>query len=255
MAQRRLWTREEFILTLNLYFKLPFGKMHHGTKEVIELANLIGRTSSSIALRLGNFASCDPMLKSRGIKGMIGGTDQCQPYWDEFQDNREKLIFESEKSLAQMQHLSLEQKYNIRDIANLYGETKIRAVKTRVNQDVFRQMVMANYFGKCALSGIDIPELLLASHIIPWSKDEHERLNPCNGICLSALYDRAFDQGLIGFDQEYKVVLSHRIIEKEGKEYYNNYFANIERKPLAKPDRYLPEKRFLEWHMDEIFLR
>src|SRR5574344_2482077 len=83
MAQRRLWTREEFILTLNLYFKLPFGKMHHGTKEVIELANLIGRTSSSIALRLGNFASCDPMLKSRGIKGMIGGTDQCQPYWDE----------------------------------------------------------------------------------------------------------------------------------------------------------------------------
>ena len=69
-------------------------------------------------------------------------------------------------------------------------------------------MILSNYNGHCALTGIDIPQLLLASHIIPWSKNKVTRLNPSNGICLSALYDKAFDQGLIGFDQHYKVILS-----------------------------------------------
>ena len=74
-------------------------------------------------------------------------------------------------------------------------------MKTRVNQNVFRQIVVANYSGKCAISGIDMPELLFASHIIPWSKNEEERLNPENGICLSALYDKAFDKGLIAVNE------------------------------------------------------
>lgn len=64
---RNLWTKEELILAFNLYLKTPFGKMHSTNKEVIHLANLIGRSSNSIALRLVNFASVDPVLKARGI--------------------------------------------------------------------------------------------------------------------------------------------------------------------------------------------
>lgn len=94
-------------------------------------------------------------------------------------------------------------------------------IKQRKGQSYFRRMVIANYKGRCALTGIDIPQLLLASHIIPWSKNKLTRLNPSNGICLSALYDKAFDQGLIGFSQDYKVVLSPLIKEQEGKDYYN----------------------------------
>ena len=93
--------------------------------------------------------------------------------------------------------------------------------KQRKGQYYFRRMILSNYNGHCALTGIDIPQLLLASHIIPWSKNKVTRLNPSNGICLSALYDKAFDQGLIGFDQHYKVMLSPLIIEQEGKDYYN----------------------------------
>ena len=85
------------------------------------------------------------------------------------------------------------------------GETKIREVKTRINQNVFRQMVIANYSCQCAISGIDIPDLLFASHIIPWSKNEQERLNPENGICLSCLYDKAFDKGWIGINEKYEI--------------------------------------------------
>ncbi len=195
--------REELILAFNLYLKIPFGKMHSTNKDVIHLASLIGRTPNSIALRLVNFASVDPVLKARGIKGMDGGTKIVQPIWDEFYHNQEELVFLSEQILAQKENTSIENKYQelLFDIKDLKGETAIRQVKTRVNQSVFRQMVLANYSAKCAISGIDIPELLLASHIMPWSINEEHRLNPENGICLSALLIKPMTKELLVLHQ------------------------------------------------------
>jgi putative restriction endonuclease len=90
------------------------------------------------------------------------------------------------------------------------GEDEITKAKHRRGQDYFRRMILKFYDGKCALTGINVEPLLLASHIIPWRDESHkkERLNPCNGICLSALYDKAFDKGLITISpDDYKVSL------------------------------------------------
>ena len=251
-----LWTREELILAFNLYLKLPFGRLNKSTPEVIQLAQLLGRTADSIAIRLSNFASCDPFHQNRGVKGLVGGLKQCQPIWDEFSTNREDLIFESEKILAQKQNITIESKFNdyIVDINDLKGETKVREIKSRVNQNVFRQIVLSNYNMKCAIANIDIPELLIASHIIPWSMNEKERLNPENGICLSPLYDKAFDEGLIGVNNNYEVVLSNNLKRNTTKEYYSNFFQSIEKKKLNLPNKYLPKKEYLEWHMDNVFI-
>ena len=255
MATRNLWTREELILAFNLYLKIPFGKMHSTNKDVIHLANLIGRTPNSIALRLVNFASVDPVLKARGIKGMDGCTKIVQPIWDEFFHNQEELVFLSEQILAQKENDSIENKYQdvLFDLKDLKGETAIRQVKTRVNQSVFRQMVLANYSTKCAITGIDIPELLLASHIMPWSKSEEHRLNPENGICLSALYDKAFDRGIIGINKNYEVILSTSLKKKKDTVFYKNHFASIDNLKIIEPLKYLPRKEFLEYHLDTIF--
>ena len=253
--ESKLWSREELILVFNLYLKLPFGKMHKQTPEVIEMASLTGRSVNSISIRLGNFASCDPYHQSRGVKGMVGGIKQCQPIWDEFFNNQEELIFLSENILAQKENLTIETKFDdlLLDIKELRGETKIREVKTRVNQNVFRQIVVANYSGKCAISGIDLPELLFASHIIPWSKNEDERLNPENGICLSALYDRAFDKGLIAVNEKYEILVSDKLRKKKETEYYGKYFAALETQSLILPQRYLPKKEFIQYHLDVVF--
>ena len=250
-----LWTREEMILAFNLYLKLPFGKLHKRTPEIIELAQLLGRSVNAVALRLVNYASCDPQLQSRGISGMKGGLKQCQPIWDEYADNRDSLIFESERILAEKQNQTIEKKFDniLSDIRDLKGETKIREVKTRVNQNVFRQMVLANYSGKCAITGIDIPDLLFASHIIPWASNEQERLNPENGICLSALYDKAFDRGLIGFNSHYEVVLSNVLKKHCNKDYYGKYFLPFDNVKIDMPQKYIPNPQFLEWHMDCVF--
>lgn len=257
MATRNLWTKEELILAFNLYLKIPFGKMHSTNKDVIHLASLIGRTPNSIALRLVNFASVDPVLKARGIKGMDGGTKIVQPIWDEFYHNQEELVFLSEQILAQKENTSIENKYQelLFDIKDLKGETAIRQVKTRVNQSVFRQMVLANYSAKCAISGIDIPELLLASHIMPWSINEEHRLNPENGICFSALYDKAYDKGIIGITPNYEVIFSTSLKSKKETSFYKNNFAPIENLKISEPLKYLPKKEFLEFHLDTIFLK
>ena len=250
---KNYWSKEELILAFNLYLKITFGKTHSKNPEIIKLANLISRTPASIVMRLGNFASIDPFHINRGISGLKNGMNQVQPIWDEFFHNQEELIFLSEQILAQKENTSIEKKYEeiLFDITELKGENVIRAVKTRVNQSVFRQMILSNYNYKCAITGIDIPELLLASHIVPWSKNEEHRLNPENGICLSALYDKAFDKGLIGFNQDYKVMISP-IVKKE-KVFYQNHFGAIENKRIIEPQKYHPSKDFLEYHQKNIF--
>jgi putative restriction endonuclease len=137
------------------------------------------------------------------------------------------------------------------------GEDKISLTKQRKGQDYFRRMILANYGGRCALTGIDIPQLLLASHIIPWADKSHkkERLNPCNGICLSALYDKAFDQGLISISpDDYSVVISSVLRENETKEYFDKHFGIIIGKKLMMPTEYLPNRDFLAYHRDKVFV-
>jgi len=255
MPPLNLWTKEELILAFNLYLKIPFGKTHSTNKDIIHLANLINRTPSSVALRLANFASVDPVLQARGIKGMDGGKKIVQPIWDEFFHNQEELIFLSEQILAQKENTTIEKKFNdiLFDTKDLKGEDVIRAIKTRVNQSVFRQMVLSNYSNKCAITGIDIPELLLASHIIPWAKNEEHRLNPENGICLSALYDKAFDKGLIGINTNHEIVFSDSLKKKKETEFYNIYFSSLEKQKIIVAQKYLPRKEFLEFHLDTIF--
>jgi putative restriction endonuclease len=255
MAERNLWTREELILALNLYLKLPFGKLHSGTPEIIHLAKLIGRTPGSVAMRLNNFAAVDTYHQQRGIAGLPGGKKQVAPIWDEFVNNKEDLLFESERILAEMEKKTLEEKFSeaLRETQRLKGEDKIREVKTRVNQSVFRQIVLSNYAGKCAISGIDISDLLVASHILPWAKGESERLNPENGICLSALYDKAYDKGYIGITDKFEVVLSTALKKRASEAYYHTHFAFLKDLPITLPQKYVPGKAFLQYHMDVVF--
>lgn len=257
MAKSPNWTREELVLAFNLYLKLLFGQMHKGNMEVKKLATILGRrTPDSVAMRLTNFASVDPYHQNRGVKGMSGGYKQVKPIWDEFINNQEDLVFESERILADYKHQTIEEAYpEIEfDLKGLTGEVKIRMVKTRVNQSVFRQMILKTYKSQCAISGIDLPELLVAGHIVPWAENEHERLNPENGLCLSNLYDRAYEKGLICIDTDYKVLISKRLREESPKEFYQNFFGRFEYQSIHVPKTYQPKKEFLEYRLNRFEL-
>jgi hypothetical protein len=75
-----------------------------------------------------------------------------------------------------------------------------RLVVMRIGQDIFRDALMDYWDGCCPLTGITEPGLLRASHIVPWSDcDDAQRLDVHNGLLLSALWDAAFDKGLVSF--------------------------------------------------------
>lgn len=249
---RNLWTRDELILVLDLYFRLPFGRLNRFTPEVMELANLIGRTNNSVALRLVNFAACDPVIIESGRTGMPGGLSICKPIWDEYSEKREDLFYEAQKIKARILHSSIEKILNISD-KDLVGKDKEAIVKQRVNQDAFRSMILNLYEKRCAITGISIPSLLVASHIIPWAENEKERLNPENGLCLSALYDKAFDKGFISLDNHYRVILAEKLKAYSKESYYERHFASIEGFEISLPEYHRPNPLFLEWHRDCIF--
>lgn len=137
------------------------------------------------------------------------------------------------------------------------GEDVVAVTKRRKGQDYFRRMILTNYGSRCALTGIDIPQLLIASHIIPWEDKKHkqDRLNPCNGICLSALYDKAFDQGLITISpDDYSVILSSALRENETMAYYDKHFGCLKGQKLTMPAEYLPNRDFLAYHREKVFV-
>ncbi|MBI1785687.1 hypothetical protein HYR69_11140, partial [Candidatus Sumerlaeota bacterium] len=94
------WTHEEHIVAFNLYCQLPFGKLHQGNPRIIELASLLGRTPDSVAMKLNNFASLDPSLQRRGIRGLQSAAKGVKRVWAEFGEDPERLVFESEYLLA-----------------------------------------------------------------------------------------------------------------------------------------------------------
>lgn len=253
--ERRIWTREELILTLSVYFQLPFGRLNRSTPEVKDLARLIGRSDNSAALRLVNFAACDPYIINSGRSGMPGGIPICKPVWDEFVNDKERLFSEAQRIKASMLHKSIEETLRL-TASDLEGKERTTVIKQRVNQSVFRSMILNNYEEHCAITGINIPELLVAGHIIPWAESSpQQKLNPENGICFSALYDKAFDKGLITISpDDYTIILSSALREYEPQDYYNKHFGNIRGMSINMPIEHKPNRDFLAYHRDHVFL-
>lgn len=249
--KRRNWSRDELIVAFNLYCKIPFSKINYRHSSIIKLAEAIDRTPSAVAWKLVNFASLDPSLTKRGIKGAANTGKLDKEVFEEFTHNWEALAYESEILLSKF--LNEDIKIPIQDTLELKeGLETERNVKVRVNQSFFRSVILSSYDFKCCLTGIDIPELLIASHIVPWSKDKGNRLNPQNGLCLNNLHDKAFDKGLITFDTSFKVVLSSQLKNKDDDAVIQ-YFQNLEGKTLMLPKRFIPDVKFLEYHNKNVF--
>lgn len=130
------------------------------------------------------------------------------------------------------------------------GKDSVKETKVRLGQSYFRRMILANYGGKCCVTGLDIPQVLRASHIVAWAEDKRHRMNPENGLCLSATYDAAFDKHLISFDEEFRMIVS-----KEIKDYYTNdaakeYFNKFEGRKIILPKRFMPNQKLLARHRE-----
>lgn len=137
------------------------------------------------------------------------------------------------------------------DVNDKGTEREIKT-KQRIGQNIFRAILLDLYDSKCCLTGIDIPEVLRASHIISWAENVKTRLNPENGLCLSATYDAAFDKYLISFDENYRMILSPIIKEAYTSTAFQTYFRDFEGKQINLPQTYKPSQEYLAKHRTKL---
>lgn len=262
MAAGRRWTRDELLVALNLYHKLTFGQLHARQPAIVALADKLERASNSVAMKLCNFASLDPALKLRGIKGLEGASALDRTVWNEFHGDLNEVVPVSEEALRKLFGVDEGSELEVLPGEGVRvrkrpptGPTETTAnVKQRRGQDYFRDAVLNNFGGRCGVTQLAVRELLIASHILPWGTHIAERLNVRNGLSLSRLHDAAFDQGLITFDDSLCLVMSPRLKKELPQRAVAENFGAYAGQPLRLPDdAALPELAFLAEHRAKKF--
>lgn len=252
------WTREELILAFELYCRIPFSKTKRNNPAVIELAQLIGRTPSSVARKLGNFGSCDPILQQQEITGLVHSSRADAAIWKEFNDDWNNLVWEADKIRSKLSEGKLPPISNADEEAVFKrpsgASERIIVRKERVHQSFFRDAIMNSYDQTCCITGLHIGECLIASHIIPWSESEEHRTDPRNGLCLSATFDRLFDQGLITISSSYTVVVSSSLLSSNDRRTIEQ-IVKYHETPIIPPSRFMPLQDYLNWHREHLFRR
>lgn len=124
-------------------------------------------------------------------------------------------------------------------------ESEVKA-KIRLGQQKFRNTLIPLWEGKCALCGINLLEILRASHSKPWKDSTNiERLDPYNGVLLCCNHDALYDKGLISFDGQGRLHISSAICEED----YSLYGLN----PMTNIQIHAKNKFYFKWHTKNIF--
>ncbi len=246
------WTREHTLAAFHLYTLLPFGRLHSRTPEIQQLAAWEGRTPNSVAMKLVNFASLDPQIIASGRAGLNGASNQDRALWQELQADWDLVAIQAANAyekLALANGVPSDTPL-LENLAEVFDEgiTRSAVVQVRVNQARFRKAILSSYNATCCISGLQHEKLVIASHIVPWSEDTKNRLNPQNGLCLSALHDRAYDQGLITVMPDYTIRISESFKPKEGHEFTEQALFRFQNKAILLPDRLRPAPEFLLHH-------
>lgn len=258
MPNRNDWTRKQLLVAFRLYCQIPFGKLHSHNPEIISYANLIGRTPSALAMKMSNIASLDPAITSTGRRGLSAASSADREMWHEMQNNWERFVIESDSVLSELlpeEQLEedVESRQEIETRSDYSGEERSVTSKARIGQDFFRRSVLSAYNYRCCITGLSVPGLLIASHIKPWKADVSVRLNPKNGLCLSALHDKAFDAGMITIDEDMTVKVSTKVPVLDNDHYYSNALSNYNGRRISLPDKFQPDVELLDYHRTVVY--
>jgi putative restriction endonuclease len=205
-------------------------------------------------MKLTNIASLDPVITGSGRKGLSGASAADKAMWQEMQTDWERFAIESSSALAALfEERQLPLTNGEEDGVDLYlGVNKAVITTSRVGQSFFRRAVLSAYDYKCCITGLALPRLLVASHIVPWSVDANNRLNPSNGLALSALHDKAFDLGIITINDDMTVrVASSQSARNDA--FFQSALQRYEGKMITIPSKFTPAERFLKYHREHVF--
>lgn len=243
------WTREQTIVALSVYCKIPFNRASNNNPEIVKAASIIGRTPSSVKMKVGNFGSFDPELKAKGVVGLSNTSKLDEEIWNEYCNDWGKLAFDSEKIIANLTSKSLEESVGIDSSSFPIGLERETIIKQRINQSFFRNAVLSSYHYKCCITNLTCTDLLEACHIADWSINIENRLNPSNGICLNTLFHKAYDKHYLGISPDYEIFISDRLFDQQyNQDVIRSFFKRYHKTKIQLPDKFTPNKDLLDLH-------
>jgi hypothetical protein len=129
------------------------------------------------------------------------------------------------------------------------GTEAVREVVQRVGQDIFRRTLIEYWGGQCAVTGLDVVELLRASHIKPWAdcETDAERLDVFNGLLLAPHLDALFDKGLVTFSDNGQLLCSSQLSERQWT------LLGIDRIAMRANSLADGHRTYLQWHRSKVF--
>ena len=159
-------------MALYLYCQIPFAQTKTSNPEVVKLAQVLERTPSSVARKLGNFGAFDPLLAEKGIVGLVHYSKADKDIWQEFYGRWDVLVEESQMLLVgvtvETAFATEQEPETLPPLVLPTGPTtQPRLVMTRLYQSFFRKAVLASYGNRCCLCGMELKPLLVGSHIKP----------------------------------------------------------------------------------------
>lgn len=247
------WTREQTIIALSVYCKIPFNKATNTNVEIVKAAQLIGRSPVAVKMKVGNFGSFDPELKERGIVGLSNTSKLDEEVWNEYCNDWGKLAFDSERIIAKLENRELEDGLDIAKLPK--GEEQERIIKQRINQNFFRSAVLASYNYKCCISGVGKTELLEACHIVGWSQDILNRTNPQNGLCMNSFFHKAFDNYLIGITPDFRIAISEDLLLHVSEDTFKKYLSKRNGEKIVLPSKFFPQRDLLAIRYEQYCLK
>lgn len=247
------WTYRETQLAFALYYLIPVSEIDKRESDVWRLAEHLGRTPRSVAMKLWNIAAFDENRMAQGKAGLKHGSALDAKMWEDYRIRGDDFILESVELLTSV--LDGVKNRSLVDYAALdlrVGWDRVGQTKHRVNQQYFRNTLMDNYAGQCCLTGLAVPKLLVASHIKPWAACEEgpDRVNPKNGLLLNAFHDRAFDAGLITLSRNKEIIVSKTVPHNDPND---SWLWSYEKATIALPKCNEPALEFIEYHQDCVF--
>jgi putative restriction endonuclease len=253
---RKNWTLEETMMVFVLYLILPPKAYDDTGAEVRQFAEAIGRTPNAVAMKLWNIAANDVNRIKLGKVGMPHASKLDKDIWNLHCEGGDRFLADSVSLLnkALARETSVTPSVTHTFVGSPEGRERETIVSQRVNQQYFRNTLLQNYESKCCITGLAVEQLLIASHIKPWKvSDPHtERLSPYNGLLLNALHDRAFDNGLITIDNNYKIRVSSKVKHSIANQ---EWLFRFDKMTICVPTGFPPGKEFIEYHNDVVFLQ
>lgn len=257
MAIGSNWNMAETKMAFALYFLLPSRDIHRNNSDIVNLARLIGRSPSSVTLKIQNVAANDPNTIASGKVGLRNGSKFDKRIWEEYHKRGDEVLFDAVATLSSAFDGRIAACNSIDNIESELehlpeGKERNAMICQRINQGYFRNLLIKTYGGQCCITRLTVLPLLVASHIKPWnvSNPKSERLNPCNGLLLNALHDKAFDTGLLTIDLDYKVRISREVKRTPETE---QWLWRFDGKTIDIPSINKPNRSFIEYHNDIIF--